>query len=150
LLQVSGRNGHTIKDPLFASVVTAWIIIYLIIPVTGFYINFNETFYSDTGSTFTESFTRFHQDVAMFLLSILVTTFLVFEIFGMSGISRKRVGYLYISGTSMIFIFGESYSMITLNQFALYGAGFGGVLIAVGALIGARYLYKTRLKIISS
>ena len=150
LLLASGRNSHTIKDPLFASVVTAWIIIYLILPVTGFYMNFNETFYSDAGSIFAESFTRFHQDVAMFLLPTLVTTFLVFEIFGMSGISRKRVGYLYISGTIMIFIFGEIYSMIIMNPFALYGAGFGGALIAVGALVGARYLCKTRMKITSS
>ncbi len=138
-----GRNGHTVKDPLFASVVIAWIIIYLVIPVNGFYINFNETFYSGAGSAFDDAYTRFHQDFAFFLLPILVTTFLIFEIFGISGITRKRVGYLYISGEIIIFVLGEIYSMVTLNPYVLYGAGFGGVLIAMGALMGARYLNKT-------
>jgi hypothetical protein len=149
LLLASGkkdRNGHTVRDPLFASVVIAWIIIYLVIPVNGFYIEFNETFYSGAGSAFDSAFTRFHQDFAFFLLPILVTTFLIFEMFGVSGITRKRVGYLYISGEIIIFVLGEIYSMVTLNPFALYGAGFGGVLIAVGALMGARYLNKTGLK----
>jgi hypothetical protein len=140
------RNGHTIKDPLFASVVIAWIIIYMVIPVNGFYINFNETFYSGVGSGFDDAYTRFHQDFAMFLLPILVTTFLIFEIFGISGMTRKRIGYLYISGEIIIFALGEIYSMFTLNPFVLYGAGFGAALIAVGALMGARALNKNRIE----
>ncbi|MDE1843714.1 MAG: hypothetical protein KGI10_00130 [Thaumarchaeota archaeon] len=146
LLLASGKkggNGHTIKDPLFASVVIAWIIIYLVIPVNGFYINFNEAFYSGAGSAFDDAYTRFHQDYAFFLLPILVTTFLIFEMFEISGIKRKRVGYLYISGEIIIFVLGEIYSMVTLNPYVLYGAGFGGALVAVGALMGARALNKT-------
>lgn len=146
--KAKGNNDSVrVKDPLFVSVIIAWILIYIVIPVNGFYMNFNETFYSGTGSAFDDAYTRFHQDFAFFLLPILVTTFLIFEMFGMSGTTRKRVGYLYISGEIIIFIFGEIYSMITLNPFALYGAGFGGALIAIGALVGARYLNKTGLKI---
>lgn len=144
-----GDNTPLIRDPLFVSVVIAWIMIYLIIPGNGFYMNFNETFYGGAGSAFDDAYTRFHQDFAMFLLPMLVTTFLVFEIFGISGSTRKRIGYLYISGQIIIFVFGEIYSMITLNPLALYGAGFGGALVVAGVLIGASHIGKGSVKMLS-
>ena len=135
-----------IKDPLFIFVLTAWVIIYLVIPVNGFYINFNESFYGAAGAAFDSSYTRFHQDFAMFLLPSLVTTVLIFEIFGISGKTRTRVGYLYISGQIITFVSGEIYSMVALNPMVLYAASFGGVLMALGVLTGVKYLSKTDLQ----
>ena len=143
-----GGSGRPLaRDPLFVSVIIAWVMIYLIIPGNGFYINFNETFYSNAGSAFDEAYTRFHQDFAFFLLPMLVTTFLVFEMYSISGGTRKKVGYLYIAGQVIIFVFGEVYSLVNLNPLALYGAGFGGALVMAGVLIGAGHLYKSGLKL---
>jgi hypothetical protein len=51
-----------------------------VIPVTGFYINFNEGFFQGAGVTFDDAFTRFHQDFGFFLLPALVTLVLALTI----------------------------------------------------------------------
>lgn len=138
------QDGRSlIRDPLFLSVIAAWIIIYLVIPVTGYYIEFNQNFYSAAGAGFDAAFTRFHNDFAFFLLPALVTTVLVFENFGMQGKARKWTGYLYLSGMIIAFVFGEVYAMATLDPVELYAAAFGGFLMGLGVILGMNYLRKS-------
>lgn len=143
------RKGKTadgivlLKDPLFLSIVAAWIIIYLTIPVTGYYIEFHQSFYSAAGLGFDAAFTRWHQDTAFFLLPALVTSILIFQVFGISGKTRRTVGSLYLVGACIMFVFGWAYAMVTLNMVFLYISAFGGILMGLGALIGAEYVRKT-------
>ncbi|MDG6982239.1 MAG: hypothetical protein JRM74_02165 [Nitrososphaerota archaeon] len=137
------RDGRPlIRDSLFLSVIAGWIIIYLVIPVTGYYIEFHQDFYSAAGAGFDAAFTRFHNDFAFFLLPALVTTVLVFETFGMQGKVRRWTGYLYLSGMIITFVFGETYAMVTLDPLELYLAAFGGLLMGLGAILGTNYLRK--------
>ena len=150
------RKGKTadgmvlLKDPLFLSVVASWLFIYLLIPVTGYYMEFNESFYGlggavsgAAGAAFDAAFTRFHQDFAFFLLPALVTSILIFETYGISGKARKTVGSLYLLGAIITFVFGYLYAMVTLNMAFLYIAAAGGLLMGVGALLGAEYVRKS-------
>ncbi|MCL5672003.1 MAG: hypothetical protein JRM97_07845 [Nitrososphaerota archaeon] len=138
------RDGRSlIRDPLFLSVIAAWVIIYLVIPVTGYYIEFNESFYSAAGAGFDAAFTRFHNDFAFFLLPALVTTALVFETSGMEGKARRWTGYLYLSGMMIAFVFGEAYAMVTLDPLELYLAAFGGLLMGLGVILGMNNLRKS-------
>jgi len=138
------KDGRTlIRDPMFLALVTAWILIYIVIPITGIYIEFNESFYQTTGLPFDQAFTRFHQDFAFFLLPALVTSILVFEMFNVTGKTRRTVGFLYLVGSIVTFIFGYTYAMVTLDFLSLTLAAFGGVLMGLGVLIGAEHLRKT-------
>jgi hypothetical protein len=140
-------GGLLLKDSLFLSLVAAWIFIYAIIPLTGIYIEFNQSFYSAAGIGFDEAYTRFHQDFAFFLLPALVTSILIFDVFGISGKIRKQVGLLYLLGASITFIFGMTYAMLTLDPISLYLAAFGGLLMGIGALLGAEYVRKSGVTI---
>lgn len=143
-LKGTTRDGTVlVRDPLFLSLVAAWLFIYLVIPITGYYIEFNESFYQTTGIGFDAAFTRYHQDFAFFLLPALVTTILIFEVFGISGKIRRKVGLLYLGGATITLLFGMLYAMVTLDMIFLYVAAFGGVLMGLGALIGAEYVRKT-------
>jgi hypothetical protein len=143
------RKGKTVdgtillKDYLFLSIVAAWIFIYLLIPVTGYYIEFNQSFYQAAGLGFDAAFTRFHQDFTFFLLPALVTSILIFDVFGISGKTRRNVGLLYLVGSSITFVFGMIYAMVTLDMVFLYVATLGGLLMGLGALIGAEYVRKS-------
>ena len=138
------KDGRTlIRDPLFLSLVSAWIFIYIIIPITGIYIEFNESFYMAAGLPFDQAFTRFHQDFAFFLLPALVTSILVFEVFNVPGKTRRIIGYLYLVGSFVTFIFGYTYAMVTLDSLTLVLAAFGGVLMGLGVLFGAEHLRKS-------
>jgi hypothetical protein len=132
-----------IKDYLFLSMIASWIFIYLLIPITGYYIEFNESFYKATGTGFDEAYARFHQDLAFFLLPSLVTTILLFEVFGISGKTRRTVGLLYLAGTSIAFICGMLYTMVTLDMTFLYLAVVGAILMGFGALVGAEYVRRS-------
>jgi hypothetical protein len=143
------RKGKTadgtvlVKDYMFLSIIAAWVFIYLLIPVTGYYIEFNQSFYSAAGLGFDAAFTRFHQDFAFFMLPALVTSILIFDVFGISGKTRRTVGLLYLVGTSITLVFGWVYAMVTLDMVFLYISAFGGMLIGLGALIGAEFLRKS-------
>ena len=150
------RKGKTtdgrmlLKDPLFLSVVAAWLFIYLLIPVTGYYIEFNESFYglggavaSAAGAAFDAAYTRFHQDFAFFLLPALVTAILIFDVFGIAGKTRRTVGLLFLVGSTITFVFGWVYAMVTLDMVFLYVATLGGLLMGLGAFIGAEYVRKS-------
>ena len=137
-------NGTTLlRDPLFVSLIVAWILIYLLIPVTGYYIEFNQSFYSAAGIGFDQAYTRFHQDFTFYMLPALVTSILIFETYGISGKARKTVGSLYLLGASVTFVFGYLYAIITLNMIFLYIAAVGGLLMGVGASVGAEYVRKS-------
>jgi len=147
------------RDPLLLSVVVAWITIYLVIPVTGFYINFNENFFKFAGINFDNTFLRYHQDFGFFLLPSLVTLLLALQTFGVGARVRKYVGYLSITGTLMAFAFGETYALgavgyttpfvgqvytvVPLASLFLDLAVAGGALIALGGLITALSLRKS-------
>jgi hypothetical protein len=143
------REGKTtdgttlLKDYLFLSIIAAWVFIYLLIPATGYYIEFHQSFYQAGGLGFDAAYTRFHQDFAFFLLPALVTSILIFDVFGISGKTRRTVGLLYLVGSSITFVFGMIYAMVTLDMAFLYVATVGGLLMGLGALIGAEYVRKS-------
>ena len=143
------------RDPLFLSVVVAWITIYMVIPVTGFYINFNENFFKFAGTAFDDAFNRFHQDFGFYLLPSLVTLLLTLQTFGITARIKRIVGYFSVAGILMAFVFGESYTlsaaqyttpyvgqvytMLPMASVFFILAVLGGVLIAGGALTAALY-----------
>jgi hypothetical protein len=139
----TGDGRVLLKDYLFLSLIAAWIFIYLLIPVTGYYIEFNQSFYQAAGIGFDAAYTRFHQDFTFYMLPALVTTILIFDVFGISGKTRRTVGLLYLGGASITFVFGMLYAMVTLDMVFLYVAAFGGLLMGLGALIGAEYVRKS-------
>ncbi len=147
-LLMESRRGTThegvklLKDPLFLSIIVSWITIYLVIPVTGYYIEMNEFFYQAGGMGFDDAFNRFHQDFGFFLLPALVSAALALGAFQISGKTRKIVGYLFMSGVAMAFVFGEIYAMFTLNPVALYLAALGGIMIGIGLFEGVLYLAR--------
>ncbi|MDA4111172.1 MAG: hypothetical protein OK439_01430 [Thaumarchaeota archaeon] len=131
-----------IRDPLFLTVIASWFFIYFLIPITGYFIELNAGYYHGVGIGFDQAYTRFHQDFGFFLLPALVTAILGFEAFGLSGKLRRNVGSLLLGGITLAFVAGVLYSLVSLNPIALYAAFFGGVLIAVGLLLGANFLRK--------
>jgi hypothetical protein len=134
----------TLREPLLLSLVTAWVLIYLVIPVTGFWMNFNENYFKGAGLSFDQVFTRYHQDFGFFLLPALVTLVLALNSFGISGSTRRNVGYLLLGGEVTTFVFGEAYALVTANVLALYLAGLGGILMGLGVLVGLRYMMTTK------
>lgn len=147
LLSFSRRTrteGGTIlaRDPLFLSTIASWVLIYLVIPVNGFYIELHESYYGAAGAAFDAAYTRFHQDFAFFALPALVTTVLVLELYNMPSRARKIVGYLYLSGQVLAYVAGETYSIFTLNPVALALAVFGGAVMMAGVVVGLRYIRK--------
>ena len=150
---VTADGRSLLRDPLFISVVVAWITIYMVIPITGFYINFNETFFKSAGINFDDAFNRFHQDFGFYLLPSLVTLLLGLHTLGISARVRRYVGYFTVAGISMAFAFGEIYTLAAAGYTTPYVgqvytavpvatlfldlAIFGGVLIALGGLIAA-------------
>ena len=142
-----------LREPLFLAVVVSWITIYMVIPVTGFYINFNENFFKFAGSAFDDAFNRFHQDFGFYLLPSLVTLLLCLQTFGVAAKARRYVGLLSIAGVIVAFVFGETYTLsasayttqyvgqvytlFPMASVVLDLAVFGGALIAIGALYAA-------------
>jgi hypothetical protein len=78
------------------------------------------------------------------LLPALITAILTFEIYGISGKERALTRYLFIFGEIISFVAGELYSLVFLSALLLILAGFGVALIAVGGIIGIRYLIKCK------
>jgi hypothetical protein len=156
---LTGEGRPLLRDPLFLSVVGAWITIYLVIPVTGFYINFNETFFKNAGINFDEAFNRFHQDFGFYLLPSLVTLLVGLHTFGIGPRVRRYVGYLSIAGILMAFVFGETYTLLAAGYTTPYVgqvytlvplaslfldlAVLGGALIAVAGLLAATSFRKS-------
>ncbi|MDV3244860.1 MAG: hypothetical protein LYZ66_06805 [Nitrososphaerales archaeon] len=136
----TAEGKSMLRDPLILSLVTAWVLIYLVIPATGFYINFNEAYFKGTGLSFDEAFSRYHQDFGFFLLPALVTFVLALNSVGISGAARRSAGYLLLLGEISAFVFGEAYALVTNSTVALYLGVIGGMLIGVGFLVGLRYL----------
>ncbi len=139
-------GASLIRDPLFLSLILAWIFIFAVIPITGMYIELNAAFYhapGAAGAAFDEAYSRFHQDYAFFLLPAFVTGILIFQTLGLSGKFRRAVGALFLSGVVIAFVFGWVYSMVTLDTVSLYLAILGGGLMLLGGLVGAEYLRRT-------
>lgn len=134
---LAGQRAPLFKDPLFLTVVASWITIYLVIPVTGFYINFHEGFFQGAGLAFDDAFNRFHQDFGFYVLPSLVTLVLALDSFGISERAKRYLGYMFIPGILLGFVFGETYTLAALSDWAYYTAFFGGFLIGAGALAGA-------------
>jgi hypothetical protein len=126
----------TWRDLSYLSIIAAWLIIYLVIPVTGYYIEFHQTFYGGAGLSFDEAYTRFHQDFGFFVLPALVTAVLGLNMLGIDERRRVTSASLLLAGELVAFIFGEIYTMFSLNNLFLYAAIAGGVLMGLGASIG--------------
>ncbi|MGC9209036.1 MAG: hypothetical protein ACP5GH_04210 [Nitrososphaeria archaeon] len=145
------KDSKILRDPLFLSLVTGWILIYLTIPVTGYWIEFHETFYGAAGAlpnapgaAFDAAYTRFHQDFGFFLLPALITAIVTFEVYGISGIDRKLTGLLFLAGEIISFVSGELYTMVFLSEPLLVIAGFGASLMALGGIVGIRYMIRCK------
>ena len=153
------KEGKPLRsDPLFLSVIAAWVTIYLVIPVTGYYIELNEVFYQNAGATFDAVFTRFHQDFGFFVLPALVTLLIALESFSVPARTKRYLGYLVVSGIALAFVFGETYALsaatitpanvgqvyapFSLGAVMLDVAVLGGVLIGVGVLVSILYLRR--------
>jgi len=132
-----------LKDYLFLTLIVAWLCIYLLIPITGYYIELNQSFYHAAGAGFDAAYTRFHQDFTFFMLPALVTSILIFETFGISGKARRNVGRLYLGGVIITFVFGVVYTLFTLDMVSLSIAALGGLMIGIGALYGAEFVRKS-------
>ena len=159
---LTGEGRPLYKDPLFLSVVVAWITIYLVIPVTGFYINFNENFFKFAGINFDDAFNRYHQDFGFYLLPSLVTLLITLQTFGIGARARKYVGYFTISGILMAFVFGETYTLTAASYTTPYVgqvytvlpmaslfldlAVLGGVLIAIGGIFAVANFRASQAK----
>jgi len=133
----NGGERILLRDPLFISAIVAWLLIYLVVPITGYYIELNESYFSAAGLSFDQAFTRFHQDFGFFVLPPLVTLVLGLFTFGLTGRAKRTVAYLLLSGEVIAFVFGEIYSMVDLNTIFLIIAIFGGLLMGIGAVGGA-------------
>ncbi len=146
LLVYMKRTGK-LSDPSFLATVVAWILIYLTITVTGYYIEFNETYYgfatpgAAPGWLHDFVYLRFHQDFGFFLLPSIVVALLLFKKIGLSGDQEKRTGYALIAGMIIAFVGGEAY-FITLAQAALYVALAGAAIIWFGLALGTYYSWK--------
>ena len=153
------KEGKPLRsDPLFLSVIAAWVTIYLVIPVPGYYIELNEVFYQNAGATFDAVFTRIHQDFGFFVLPALVTLLIALESFSVPARTKRYLGYLVVPGIALAFIFGETYALsaatitpanvgqvyapFALGAVMLAGAVLGGVLIGVGVLVSILYLRR--------
>ena len=141
---VNLEGSSLLRDPLFLTVIGAWVMIYLVIPVTGFYINFHEDFFQGAGAAFDSAFLRFHQDFGFFVLPALVTLVLALDYNGVSGRVRSYVGGMLLGGAALAFVFGELYVFVSLSDWLLYTAFFGGFLIMAGSALGALYLHSKK------
>jgi hypothetical protein len=148
LLANSGSRGGDgkplYKDPMFLSIVSAWLIIFIVIPATGYYIELNHAFYTAGGAANDAAYTRFHQDFAFFFLPALVTVAIGLGRSGISGPTKRLVGSLFLIGEMITFVFGETYALVTLDMVTLAVAVFGAVLMGLGGLIAVRYLLTVR------
>ncbi|MGC9192063.1 MAG: hypothetical protein ACP5GT_05415 [Conexivisphaera sp.] len=145
LLLHTRRSGR-LKDPLFLAIVVAWILIYLVIPGTGYYIEFNEAYYGFAtppapGWMNDFVYLRFHQDFGFFLLPSIVVALLFFRSMGLPAPAEKRVSYALIAGMILTFLAGEAY-FATLAAPALYAAIFGAAIIWLGLAIGVYYSWR--------
>jgi hypothetical protein len=133
-------GARLLADPLFLSLVFSWLLIYLVIPITGFFINFNEEYFQTAGISFDDAFVRFHQDFGFFLMPTLVTLVLGLNAFGITGSVRRRLGTMLLVGEAVAFAFGELYTLFWLSPLSLYAASFGGVLMGIAAIQGVLFL----------
>jgi MFS family permease len=115
------RKGKTadgtilLKDYLFLSVIAAWIFIYLLIPVTGYYIEFNQSFYSAAGLGFDAAFTRFHQDFTFFMLASPHNHHPNLRCIRHIRQNQKNRRLTVPSRVSITFAFDMIYAMVTLD-----------------------------------
>jgi hypothetical protein len=137
---LTGEGTPLFRDPLFLSMVGGWLIIYLVIPITGYYIEMHHDFFFANGISFDDAFNRFHQDLGFYVMPALVTLILALDSYGISGRIRRYSGFLLLAGMTIAFVFGETYTLVALSTAFLYTALFGGFLIGLGAFVGAVFL----------
>lgn len=145
LLLYMKRSGR-LKSPLFMAIVVAWIMIYLVIPGTGYYIEFHETFFGFAtppapGWMNDAAYLRFHQDFGFFLLPSIVVAMLFFMMMRLSDGAERRISYTLIAGMVITFLSGEMY-FATLETPALYAAILGAAIIWLGLAEGVYYSWE--------
>ncbi|MCY0858825.1 MAG: hypothetical protein OWQ54_00170 [Sulfolobaceae archaeon] len=145
----TGVYAHRQKklDRSLLFILIAAALIYLTVPVTGYYIEFHESYFGfatpgqGPGWMYDAAYLRFHQDFGFFLLPMLITASLAFKYMGIEEKRKNLVNDLFTIGSIIAFIFGESY-VFTLNNVFLYLAFLGGAITAVGVLTGLLSTYK--------
>lgn len=157
LLVLIGLGYYAYKERKFDRsllfIMIAAALIYLTIPITGYYIEFHESFFGfatpvqGPGWMFDAVYVRLHQDFGFFLLPALITAILAFNYMGIDIKGKKYVSELLSIGSIIAFIFGEIYTF-TLDRVALYTAFLGGFIIGVGLLIGLLRTYKLTPKVL--
>mgnify|MGYP001772857158 CR=1 FL=1 len=146
LLLYMKMNGR-LSDPTFLTILVAWILIYLVIPGIGYYIEFHESFYgfatpgAAPGWMNDAVYIRWHQDFGFFLLPSIVVAMLYFRRAGLSAVAERRVSYTLIAGMIIVFLAGEAY-FATLSAPALYVAVLGAAMIWIGLALGVYYAWK--------
>jgi len=140
------KRNEKLNNPLFMAIVVAWILIYLVIPGAGYYIEFHETFFGFAtppapGWMNDAVYTRFHQDFGFFILPSIVVALLFFKGMGISAVAEKRISYMLISGMLITFLSGEIYFAM-LEVPALYAAILGATIIWLGLAEGVYYSWN--------
>ncbi|MGC9071559.1 MAG: hypothetical protein ACP5HK_02535 [Acidilobus sp.] len=140
------KRAGKLRDPFFLTILVAAVLIYLTIPVTGYYIEFHEVYYGFAtppapGWMNDFVYTRLHQDFGFFTLPSIILAVLLFRQFGLPDIARRNVSSLLISGMLITFAGGEAY-FITLASPALYIAIVGAALIWLGLALGTFYSWR--------
>ncbi|MGC9209875.1 MAG: hypothetical protein ACP5FT_01200 [Acidilobus sp.] len=140
------RTGR-LRDPFFVTVLIAAVLIYLTLPVTGYYIEFHESYYGFAtppapGWRNDFVYLRFHQDFGLFTLPSVILAVLLFKQFDLTDAERRLVSSLLVAGMVIAFAGGEAY-FITLAQPWLYLALVGAALIWLGLAFGTFYAWRS-------
>ena len=140
------RNGR-LRDPVFLAILVAGILIYLTIPVTGYYIEFHESYYGfatpgqGPGWMHDAVYLRFHQDFGFFVLPSVIVALLFFRGMKLPSTVERKTSYMLIAGMTIAFAGGEAY-FITLASPALYVAIAGAALIWLGLAVATYNAWK--------
>jgi len=146
-LIVHAKRTGKLRSPLLIATFVAWILIYLVIPVTGYLIEFNEVYYGfatpglGPGWMQDAVFLRFHQDFGFFVLPAIVVALLAFNLMGISESAERRVSYTLIAGMLITFASGGAY-FATLYPAALYLAALGAAIMWGGLAMGLYYSWR--------
>lgn len=135
------------SNPIRTAVVTMWGLIIVTVPVIGYYVEMNETFFGAggpaPGAASDSFFTGFHQQFAFFVLPALVVAVLALDFYVKSQKTKTILSYSTILGSLLAFIGGIGYAFASpsgVNVFTVFEY-VGAAVIALSAFSVALYLF---------
>ena len=138
------------SNPAKAAVLTTWIIAILTVPVLGYWIEMNESFYGAGGSiagaagaATDATYMIFHQQLAFFVMPALAAAILAMDYYLKSERKKKILSLAAIGGSWLSFAGGISYVFVSpagANIFLVLEYA-GAAVIALSALVVALYLF---------